>query len=478
MRESSATPTEDTTLTEDSDVVVVGARCAGSATAIPLASAGRRVIVLDGAAFPSDALSTHLLWPAGVLELRELGVLERVEAIGAPRLTTAMAVGAGHRMTAPFTALDGTDYALCVRRVHLDAALVDAAVAAGADVRQKCRVLELIREHGRCRGVRYRDPDGVSREIRASLVVGADGRHSTVARLVGAQEPFLAQPSGRDCYFAYWRDADPDHRHIAAQWRAGGDLGTAFPCDDGLVLSLVQPPAATGPLRPGEADRRYHEAIARLPELGARLRGSTQVGRVRSATGLSSYFRHSAGPGWALAGDAGHFKDPVTAQGIRDAMHYGRELARRILPVLDNPVALDAVVRGWAELRLRECLEVYRWTNRLARGEAMRPWEVEMYHDAVRDPVLAAAIIEIFSRTRKPGELFTPRESVLLSTRALWRSRAHPSAVLGDIVRELRDTAAEWLESRRALHPPNPSATSVAVHRGSAIVAEFDSATA
>ncbi len=446
---------------EETEVVVVGARCAGSATALTLAAAGRSVIALDSASFPSDTLSTHLLWPAGVFELRELGVLDRVEATGAPRLTTAMAVGAGHTLSAPFTPLHGIDYGLCVRRVHLDAALVDAAVAAGVRVRQKCRVLELAQEGGRCRGVRYRDTDGAVREIRASLVIGADGRRSTVARLVGAQEPYLEQPSGRDCYFAYWRDVDPDRRHIAVQWREGADLGTAFPCDDGLVLSLVQPPAVAGPLRPGDADRRYHDAIARLPELVERLDGCARVGGVRSATGIRSYFRHSSGPGWALAGDAGHFKDPVTAQGIRDAMYYGRVLGKRVAPVLDNPVALDAVTRGWEELRLRECLEVYQWTNRLARGEAMRPWEIEMYHRAVTDPVLAAAVIEIFSRTRNPGALFTPWESVSLSTLALWRSKAAPGAVVRDIVRELRDTADEWLETRRALHPPTRGARPV-----------------
>ncbi|MET7773713.1 NAD(P)/FAD-dependent oxidoreductase [Nocardia sp. NPDC005366] len=437
---------------EDTEVVVVGARCAGSATAIALARAGRQVIALDSASFPSDTLSTHLLWPAGVAELRRLGALARVEEVGAPHLTTALAVGAGYQVTTPFTPIDGIDYSICVRRIRLDAALVDTAAAAGVEVREKCRVLELIWEQGRCRGVRYRDPGGELRELRAALVVGADGRRSTVAQLVGAQEPFADKRSGRDCYFAYWRDGDTAHRRIAAQWREGADLGTAFPCDDDLVLSLVQPPAQPGPLRPGEAERRYTEAIERIPGLTERLRGSTRVGRVRSATNLSSYFRHSSGPGWALAGDAGHFKDPITAQGIRDALRYGRILGERVAPVLDEPAALDVALRDWERLRVRECKGLYQWTNRLARGEAMRPWEIELYRTAAEDPVLASATTDIFSRIREPVELFTPFEAVSLSMRALWRSRAHPVAVVRDTAREVRDTAADWLESRRTLH--------------------------
>lgn len=444
---------------EDTDVVVVGARCAGSATAIALARAGRRVIALDSAVFPSDTLSTHLLWPAGVAELQRLGALGRVEDTGAPHLTRAHADGAGHVVSTPFTPVDGIGYAMCVRRVRLDAALVATARAAGVDIREKCRVLELIWERGRCRGVRYRDPEGEIRDVRAVLVVGADGRRSTVAQLVGTREPFADKPSGRDCYFAYWRDSEDAQRHIAAQWRAGTDLGTAFPCDDGLVLSLVQPPAEPGPLRPGDAERRYEQAIGRLPGLAERLRGATRVGRVRSATNLSSYFRRSAGPGWALAGDAGHFKDPITAQGIRDALRYGRILGERTAPVLGDPVALDRALRDWERLRVRECEGLYQWTNRLARGEAMRPWEIELYRTAAGDPRFASAVTDLFSRITEPADLFTPYQALSLSTRALWHSRAHPVAVVRDAAREVRDIAADRLESWRTLraeHPPRP----------------------
>ncbi|WP_167352452.1 NAD(P)/FAD-dependent oxidoreductase [Nocardia caishijiensis] len=441
---------------ESADVVVVGARCAGAATALPLAEAGRRVIVLDAAALPSDTLSTHLLWPAGMAELQRLGVLAEVAALGAPRLTHAYAEGAGFGIGSTFGPVDDIDYAMCVRRTGLDGVLARAAMAGGADVRQRCRVESVVFDGNRCTGVRYRDSSDTVTEIRAALVVGADGRRSTVARAVGAHEPFLTVPSGRDCYFAYWRDSPDAPRHIAAQWRVGADLGTAFPCDDGLVLSLVQPPCADGKLGPGEAERRYTAAVRRIPALADRLANCERVGRVRSAVGIASYFRRSAGPGWALPGDAGHFKDPVTAQGIRDALHYGRTLAEAVADILDEPAVLDAALTQWERTRILECRDIFHWTNRLARGEAMRPLEIELYRRAEVDTELAEITTGIFSRTRRPTDLYTPSRALRLGWNALRHQRGQLPVVLADMAREVRDGIAERQITRTTLrgNPP------------------------
>jgi len=422
---------------ESVDAVVVGARCAGSATAIALARAGRNVVALDRDRFPSDTLSTHQLWPGGVAELKRLGALERVEALGAPRLPEALAGWAGYEIRGTYTPVEGIDYGLCVRRPGLDAALVTTAREAGAQVRERCRVVGLILRGRRVAGVRYRSPEGEEREIWAPLVVGADGRHSLVAREVGTERPQLESANGRGCYFAYWRDTRPEWGRIAAQWRHREELATAFPCDGGLVLVLLMPPIARHDDFRGDLEGEYERTVAAIPELRARLEGCERHSKVRHTTSTASYFRRSSGPGWALAGDAGHFKDPITAQGIRDAMRFGRLLGEAAARVLDDPRALDQVLGAWERRRNRECLETYQWTNRVARAEAMNPIEADLYRRAASDPQLGRTLADIFSRTVRPGELLTARLLVRLAGRALVRGGADRGEVLRVAAREL-----------------------------------------
>jgi flavin-dependent dehydrogenase len=424
------------------DVVVVGARCAGSAAATALARAGRRVVALDRVSFPADTISTHLLWPSGLAELQELGALERVRALGAPPLTEAVAGMHGLTIRTGFS----SGHAMCVRRTGMDAVLVDTARGAGAEVREGARVTDLLSEHGRVAGV---VADG--EELRAPLVIGADGRRSTVARAVGAEQPYRATPSGRACFYGYWEDRDDAWRSIAAQWREGGELGTAFPCDDGLVLVLLQPPAARAGAFRADLAGEYARTVAAIPELAARLDGCRLASKVRAATDIASYFRRSSGPGWALAGDAGHFKDPVTAQGIRDALRYGRRLGELVAPVLEDPVGLDRVLRAWEREREQDCIEVYQWTNILARGDAPTPLEVELYRRAAGDPQLAQSFLDVFARSQRPGEVLTARRVLALTARALARRGGGRAATLASARREVATAAADWRERRLVL---------------------------
>jgi flavin-dependent dehydrogenase len=171
---------------------------------------------------------------------------------------------------------------------------------------------------------------------------------------------------------------------------------------------------------------------------------------VRAATGISSYFRRSAGPGWALAGDAGHFKDPVTAQGIRDAMRYGRELAEAAAPVLDDPRALDVTLRAWERDRDRDCLEIYQWTNLLAAGEPMSALEIELYRRAEDDPELARRLLDVFSRSVRPSDVFTARHTLGLAARALARRGSDRTATLASAARDVATALADRRERRLA----------------------------
>lgn len=432
---------------EHADAVIVGARCAGAATATALAHAGRRVVALDRVSFPADTISTHLLWPGGVAELQALGALERVMAIGAPALPNALAAAGAITVRGGYTPVDGIDFALCVRRTALDAELVATAREAGAEVREGARVTELLAEDGRVVGVRWRDGDGQERELRAPLVVGADGRRSAVAQLVGANRPHRASASGRACFFAYWKDERPEWRTTAAQWREGPELGTAFPCDGGLLLVLLQPPVARAGEFRSDLAGAYERTCAAIPGLAERLDGCRLTTKVRAATGIESYFRRSAGRGWALAGDSGHFKDPVTAQGIRDALRHGRLLGEAVAPVLDHPQRLDAAVARWERERDKDCLEVYQWTNIVARGEPMAALETELYRMAADDPAVARELLDVFSRSRRPSSVFTTRRTLRLTARALARRRA---GTIASARRDIATAIADWRERRVA----------------------------
>jgi menaquinone-9 beta-reductase len=426
---------------ESADAIVVGARCAGSAAAIALARAGRNVVALDSSAFPSDTLSTHLLWPAGVAEIGRLGALERVEALGAPQMPEALAGWGGHEIRGGYTPVDGIDYALCVRRPGLDAALVATAREAGAEIRERTTVREILADGARVTGVRWSDRDGNEGEIRAPLVIGADGRRSLIARSAGVIEPLLAQPSGRGCYFAYWEDSQEDWRGIAAQWRHGSELVTAFPCDGGLLLVLLMPPVGSAEQFRADLEGAYEETVAAVPELAARLCGCTRVTKVRHTPQTTSYFRRSSGDGWALAGDAGHFKDPVTAQGIRDALRFGRLLGEAAADHLGDPNALARALSAWERRRNRECAEMYHWTNRLGRAEQMNPIEAELYREAHGDSELGGLFLDVFSRQARPKELFRPRRLVSLAIRAARRPGVSRYEVLRVAAREVRAEA-------------------------------------
>ena len=223
-------------LDDEVDVVVVGARPSGCATAIAFARRGIPVVALDKAKFPSDTLSTHFLWSTGIAELKWLGALGRVRAVGAPEYRMVhpniVEVPDGERLDphATMSVVDGLDYGLCTRRPGLDMALVETAREAGVEVREQCTVTEVVWERGRVCRVRYRSADGDLHEIRAKLVVGADGRRSGMAKMLGVERPYRSSPAGRGLVFIYVTDnRPPQERKSVYRWQSGETLGFFFP---------------------------------------------------------------------------------------------------------------------------------------------------------------------------------------------------------------------------------------------------------
>jgi flavin-dependent dehydrogenase len=432
------------TVPESVDVVVVGSRIAGSAAAITLAHAGRRVLVLDRASFPSDTVSTHLLFPGGLAELQKLGALHSVLAEGAPPIPEIVLGAEGITATGTFSPVDGIDYGLCTRRPQLDMALVNTAREAGAELREKCRLTGLVWHGGRVAGVRYTDGEGAVHEVHAKLVIGADGRDSTVAELVGVATPYKTMSPGRGLAFFYCRDdkavatGNPRLRGQMSQWRHGTGMGMYFPTnlDGGLILFM--PPVPEIARFRKDQKGMYAEMIAACPELSARAEYTEIESKLRSADDTESYFRVSSGPGWALTGDAGHFKDPVIAQGIRDGLRYGRVLAEHAADALDSPALLDRRLREYERLRDAEVLPTFYWGQKHTRPRGVNSVELEAYKQAVKDPKFATAIADCFSRKVTPQQALPLRKALVWTWRALRRPGADYKEVAGAVADDLR----------------------------------------
>ena len=291
------------------DAIVVGARCAGSPTAMLLARKGYRVLAVDRATFPSDTISTHQIHAPGVGALERWGLLDQVVASGAPPIDT-YEVDFG-----PFaiTGRPGTAYA--PRRTVLDKILVDAAAEAGAEIREAFTVGGLVVEDGRVTGIRGHEKGGATVTERAQVVVGADGRYSLVADAVGAVE-YDTKPKLLASYYSYWSDLPMDGRF--ANWVRPHRGMAAWPTNDDLTLVIAGWPYREFETNRTDVERHFFETLDTAPEFAERVRGAKREERFVGAA-VPGYFRRPYGPGWILVGDAGYNKDYITAQGISDA---------------------------------------------------------------------------------------------------------------------------------------------------------------
>ena len=296
------------------DAIVVGARCAGAPTAMLLARKGYRVLAVDRATFPSDTVSTHLIHPPGVGALRRWGLLDGVIATGCPAIDTyAFDFGPFTLTGSPGT--DRADVAYAPRRTVLDKILVDAAAAAGVEVREGFTVEEIVFDGDRVAGIRGRGRGGASVTEQARVVVGADGLHSLVARAVNAERyremaPLLV------AYYSYWSGMPVDGRFRAYSRPHRGFA--AWPTNDGLTLVIGGWPYSEFESNKADIEGNFLKVIDLAPDLSDRLRRARREERF-AGMAVPGYFRKPFGPGWALVGDAGYNKDFITAQGIQDA---------------------------------------------------------------------------------------------------------------------------------------------------------------
>ncbi len=404
---------------------------------------------LDKMPFPSDQLSTHVLLPAGTSELASIGALPRILRLNPSRVryveVQAEGIACRERLR---PAADGIDYGVCVPRDLQDVELVESVREQGAEVRERCAVVGLRWRAGRVAGVRYRRADGGEQEVEATLVIGADGRRSTVASLVGAWAPYRVSRNGRGLVFRYLEDplAGSVEAETYHQWREGDSFAFAFPTTPaGKLLVLLMGHRDEVREARRDPDGYWRGKLGEHPGLAARIEGAAPGSKLRSTADTPAFFRASSGPGWALAGDAGHFKDPVTGQGMRDAMFAGRTLAERVLPVLDEPAAVDRETRVWEAERDRECLPAYHFANADTRVERPSPALCELVRDAGRTE--DADLGDLFGRARTPQQIAPLRRLARAFAIALARGERPRAETLARGAAELRTE----LEVRREL---------------------------
>jgi len=390
------------------DVVVVGARCAGAATAMLLARAGYDVALVDRAALPQDTTSTHSLVRGGVVQLARWGLLQEVLDSGAPPIRSVWFHEYGPQAPDPVrrTVKDraGVDLLLAPRRHILDRILADAAVRAGATLLTRTTATGVLRgAGGRVVGVSARDARSDQRELTARLVVGADGVHSRLAGWVGASTVASYAASGA-CLYTYVDDVPWDgiEFHLADE-----AFGGVFPTHHGQgCVWLIRPATAFAPVLragAGRADAWLRALRETVPGLADRVLPDSISAPVRGAVGLPNHLRQAAGPGWALVGDAGYHRDPITGHGITDAFRDAALLADAAGHFLgepgpgrrDDPAREAAAMAGYQTERDAAVADTFRVTRALGefprasrflelQGELSRAIEVEASHLAER----------------------------------------------------------------------------------------------
>ena len=341
----------------DYDAIIIGARCAGAATAMQLARGGMKVLVADRDRPGSDTMSTHALMRGAVIQLERWGLLDRLLATGVPEVTKTRFAYGDEVTEVDIRPAHGTRSLIAPRRYILDSLLADAAQEAGADVLYGTSFVDVLRDQsGKVTGMLLDGPER-RQHVKAPLVIGADGRRSTVARRVKSEIRQRAQHA-TICIYAYF-DGVPDDGY---RWYYREALGVgAIPTHGGAhcVFASAAPNRARALVREFGAEGALRRLIA---EADQTLAAEIEVGCIIETPviygGDPGFLRDAVGPGWALAGDAGYFKDPLTAHGITDAFRDAALLSQTILS--GRPLSEFQAIRDTSSV------ELFDLTNRIA----------------------------------------------------------------------------------------------------------------
>jgi flavin-dependent dehydrogenase len=384
-------------MTKPYDAIVVGARVAGSPTAMLLARRGYRVLVVDRATFPSDTLSTHVVHAPGIAALKRWGLLDEVVRSGCPPIENYAFDFGPVLIRGTSKPVDGVRVAYAPRRTVLDDVLVRAAAAAGAEVREGVNVDGVVVEDGAVVGIRC----GSTVE-RARIVVGADGRVSHVAKAVGAAE-YNTKPRAQYAYYTYFSGLPS--RSLETVVRPDRGFGVA-PTNDGLTMVVVGWPYAEAQAYKADVEGNYLATVNAVPEFAERLAGASREAPFLGGA-VPGYFRNPFGPGWALVGDAGYNKDPITAQGISDAFHDAEWCTAAIDAWLSGSASYDVAMAAWHQARDARAMPIYEFTSQMATLEPPPPEMLQLFSAMHGNQEAMNGFASVVSGAVSPLEFFS-----------------------------------------------------------------------
>jgi len=389
------------------DAIVVGARCAGSPTAMLLARKGYRVLAVDRATFPSDTMSTHIIHPRGVAALARWGLLERLQATGCPPIATYAFDFGPLTISGSPRPPGGMHDALCPRRIVLDELLAAAAVEAGVELREGFVVDELLVDGDRVRGVRGHTRDGATVTERAPIVIGADGRRSFVAKAVRAAS-YRELPALSAGYYSYWSGLPTDR--FEAYIRPERAFGIA-PTHDDLTILIVNWPRAEFEANRKDVAGNCLAALELAPEFAERVRGATRETRYVGTADLPNFFRQPSGPGWALVGDAGYHKDPMTAQGISDAFRDAEAMADAIDDALAGHASMSEAMADYQRTRDESALPIFELTCEFATLAPPPPEMQQLLGAMHRNREAMDGFVGVMAGSVSPAAFFGPQNT-------------------------------------------------------------------
>jgi 2-polyprenyl-6-methoxyphenol hydroxylase-like FAD-dependent oxidoreductase len=380
-------------------------RDAARAQGIPGARRGRST-------FPSDTVSTHVIHPPGVAALARWGVLDAVVATACPPVAT-YSFDFGPVTVTGSPATDGSPVTYCPRRTRLDKILVDAAAGAGVEMREGFTVEDIVVEDGRVTGIRGHGKDGTTVTERAAVVIGADGRHSLVAKTV-RPEQYNEKPALQGSYYTYWSGLPVDGFEIYIRPNRGF---AAIETNDGLTMLVVGWPHAEFDANRRDVEGNYLKTLDLVPEFAERVRGARREEKFVGAA-VENFFRKPYGPGWVLVGDAGYNKDPITAQGINDAFRDAETVADALDAVWSGTASFDEALSAYQAARDRHVAPMYEFTCQLATLEPPPPEMQQLLGAVVQSRESMDGFVRMTAGVTSPAEFFSEESIGAIMARA------------------------------------------------------------